>query len=48
MTKAFIDTSVIIRLLIKDDPLKTRACEIYRSPRGGHGIFSLILRLTLC
>ena len=27
MTKAFIDTSVILRLLIKDDPAKARACE---------------------
>ena len=27
MTKAFIDTSVILRLLIKDDPAKARSCE---------------------
>ena len=27
MTKAFIDTSVILRLLIKDDPAKAKACE---------------------
>lgn len=27
MTKAFIDTSVILRLLIKDDPAKAKSCE---------------------
>jgi predicted nucleic-acid-binding protein len=27
MTKAFIDTSVILRLLIKDEPAKARSCE---------------------
>ena len=27
MTKAFIDTSVILRLLIQDDPAKARSCE---------------------
>jgi predicted nucleic-acid-binding protein len=27
MTKAFIDTSVILRLLIRDDPAKARSCE---------------------
>jgi len=27
MTKAFIDTGVILRLLIKDDPAKARSCE---------------------
>jgi predicted nucleic-acid-binding protein len=27
MTKAFIDTSVILRLLIKDDSAKARSCE---------------------
>ena len=27
MTRAFIDTSVILRLLIKDDPAKAKACE---------------------
>jgi len=27
MVKAFIDTSVILRLLIKDDPPKAKACE---------------------
>jgi len=27
MTKAFIDTSVILRLLIKDDPAEAKACE---------------------
>lgn len=27
MDKAFVDTSVILRLLIKDDPLKAKACE---------------------
>ena len=27
MTKAFIDTSVILRLLITDDPAKARSCE---------------------
>lgn len=27
MTKAFIDPSVILRLLIQDDPAKARSCE---------------------
>ena len=47
MSKAFIDTSALLRLLIKDDKEKRKACEtlIRETPR--HGITLYMLPVTV-
>ena len=43
MLKAFIDTSAILRLLVKDDDIKSRACERLIKEAKQKGLSYLIL-----
>jgi predicted nucleic-acid-binding protein len=47
MTKAFIDTSVILRLLIKDDPAKARSCEKLLKEAEQRGLILYLLSVAI-
>lgn len=47
MTKAFIDTSVILRLLIKDDPAKARSCEKLLREGEQRGLIPYLLPVAI-
>jgi predicted nucleic-acid-binding protein len=47
MTRAFIDTSVILRFLVKDDDLKSKAVEKLLLTASGRGIVLHILPVTM-
>ena len=47
MTKAFIDTSVILRLLIKDDPAKARSCERLLREGEQRGLILYLLPVSI-
>ena len=47
MNKAFIDTSVLLRFLVKDDDLKARAVEKLLLAAPGKGIALHILPVTM-
>lgn len=47
MVKAFIDTSAILRLLLKDDELKSKACEKLIRESKTKGIELHILPVTI-
>ncbi len=47
MTKAFIDTSVILRLLIKDDPVKARSCEKLLKEAEQRGLILYLLPVAI-
>lgn len=47
MHKAFIDTSVILRLLVKDDDIKRRACENLLKNSKQHGITLYLLPVAI-
>jgi len=47
MRKAFIDTSAILRLLVKDDELKSKACERLIKEARQKGIILHILPVTI-
>ena len=47
MTKAFIDTSAILRLLVKDDDMKTKAVEKLIRSSGNEGTAFHILPVTI-
>jgi predicted nucleic-acid-binding protein len=45
--KAFIDTSAILRLLVKDDPAKARAVERLLKESGEKGLALYVLPVTI-
>jgi predicted nucleic-acid-binding protein len=45
--RAFIDTSAILRLLVKDDPAKTRAVERVLKESKDRGIVLSLLPVTI-
>ena len=45
--KAFIDTSAILRLLVKDDPSKAKAVEKLLRESKGKGIMLFVLPVTI-
>jgi len=45
--KAFIDTSAIVRLLVKDDPSKAKAVEKLLRESKGKGIMLFVLPVTI-
>jgi len=47
MTKAFIDTSVILRMLVKDDPAKARSCEKLLREAGQRGLILYLLPVAI-
>ncbi len=47
MNKAFVDTSVILRLLVKDDDIKMKAAEKLLRNAGAQGITLHLLPVTL-
>ena len=47
MTKAFIDTSVILRLLIQDDPAKARSCEKLLKEAEQRGLILYLLPVAI-
>jgi len=47
MSRAFVDTSVLLRFLIKDDDLKARAVETFLRTASGKGIALHILPVTM-
>jgi predicted nucleic-acid-binding protein len=47
MTKAFLDTSVILRLLIKDDPAKARSCEKLLKEAEQRGLILYLLPVAI-
>ena len=47
MSKAFIDTSALLRLLIKDDEEKRKACETLIRETPHHGITLYMLPVTV-
>jgi predicted nucleic-acid-binding protein len=47
MIKAFIDTSAILRLLVKDDELKSRACEKLIRESKTKGVELYIIPVTI-
>ena len=47
MDRAFVDTSVLLRYLVKDDDLKARAVEKFLRTASGKGIALHILPVTM-
>ena len=47
MTKAFVDTSVILRILIKDDELKARAAVNLLKSAGEKGLIFYLLPVAV-
>jgi predicted nucleic-acid-binding protein len=47
MNKAFVDTSVILRLLVKDDDIKMKAAEKLLRSAGAQGITLHLLPVTV-
>ena len=47
MTKAFVDTSVILRILIKDDELKARAAVNLLKSAGEKGLILYLLPVAV-
>jgi len=47
VTKAFIDTSVILRMLVKDDPAKARSCEKLLREAGQRGLILYLLPVAI-
>lgn len=47
MVKAFIDTSVILRILVKDDDIKRKACEKFIKNAKQQGIILYVLPVSI-
>jgi predicted nucleic-acid-binding protein len=47
MNKAFVDTSVILRLLVKDDDIKMKAAENLLRNAGREGVVLYLLPVTI-